>query len=111
MSDQVNAMEDFHFELYVVGQSTRSVAAIANLERICRSRLAGRYRLDIIDVLDSPDAAEEANIVATPTLIRRAPTPVRRLVGDLSPTDTVLAGLGIEPGPAEISDQGTAPHG
>lgn len=89
-------MEMLHLELYIVGQSARSVAAIANLERICRSHLDGRYRLTIVDVLEQPDAAETANIVATPTLIRRAPAPVRRLVGDLSPTDIVLRGLGID---------------
>jgi circadian clock protein KaiB len=92
----MNAGETVHLELYVVGQSARSLAAIANLERICRSWLEGRYELMIVDVLDHPEAAEAANIVATPTLIRRAPTPVRRLVGDLSPTDVVLRGLGLE---------------
>ncbi len=104
-------MQDFHLQLYVVGRSVRSVAAIANLQRICRERLGGRYRLDIIDILDHPDAAEDANIVATPTLIRRAPVPLRRLIGDLSMTDAVLIGLGIEAEPVAISDEGTAPHG
>jgi circadian clock protein KaiB len=92
----VNTGETIRLELYVVGQSARSMAAIANLERICRSWLDGRYELTIVDVLDHPEAAEAANIVATPTLIRRAPSPVRRLVGDLSPTDVVLRGLGLE---------------
>ena len=92
----MNATETIHLELYVVGQSARSMAAIANLERICRSWLDGRYELTIVDVLDHPEAAEAANIVATPTLIRRAPAPIRRLVGDLSPTDVVLRGLGLE---------------
>ncbi len=90
-------MTTLQLELYVTGRSMRSEAAIANLERILvRSRLEGRYQLVIVDVLDQPDAAEAANIVATPTLIRRSPTPVRRLVGDLSPLDTVLFGLGLE---------------
>ena len=92
-------METLHLELYVVGRSMRSLAAIAKLEQICRDHLEGRYRLSIIDVLDHPEAAEAANIVATPTLIRRSPAPVRRLVGDLSPTDIVLLGLGIEDEP------------
>lgn len=84
-------------ELYVMGGSIRSVAAIANLDRLLLdSGLDGRYELMIVDVLEQPDAAEAANIVATPTLIRRAPAPVRRLMGDLSNTDVVLDGLGIE---------------
>ena len=90
-------MTTLQLELYVTGRSMRSEAAIANLERILvRSRLEGRYQLVIVDVLDQPDAAEAANIVATPTLIRRSPAPVRRLVGDLSPMETVLFGLGLE---------------
>ncbi len=105
-------MVTIHLELYVVGQSTRSIAAIANLERICREHLDGRFDLDlvIVDVLDHPEAAEAANIVATPTLIRRAPTPVRRLVGDLSLTDAVLRGLGIEDRSPAATDGGDTPH-
>jgi circadian clock protein KaiB len=90
-------MMPLRLELYVVGESVRSLTAIANLKRIlAANRLEGRYELTIVDVLDQPDVAEAANIVATPTLIRRAPTPVRRMVGDLSPTDVVLSGLGLE---------------
>lgn len=100
----MNHLPIFHLQLYVIGQSVKAATAIANAERICRERLAGRYRLDVVDVLDQPDAAEEANIIATPTLIRRTPEPVRRLIGDLSSTEAVLIGLGI-------SDQGNAPHG
>ncbi len=97
-------MTTFHLELYVIGQSVKSEMAIANVERICRDRLPGRYRLDIIDVLDHPEAAEEANIIATPTLIRKNPVPVRRVIGDLSPTEAVLAGLGIDAVPVAIPD-------
>jgi circadian clock protein KaiB len=99
-----------HLELYVVGQSTRSLTAISNLERICREHLDGRFELTIVDVLDHPEAAELANIVATPTLIRRVPVPVRRLVGDLSNTEVVLRGLGIEAAPVAPSNGGN-PHG
>ena len=94
-------MEKFALELYIVGQSARSLAAITNLEKICRSRLEGRYELCIVDVLENPDAAETANVIATPTLIRRSPSPVRRLIGDLSPTEVVLRALGIEDVSAE----------
>lgn len=90
-------MNTLQLELYVVGQSVRSVTAIVNLKRIlAANRLEGRYDLTIVDVLDQPDAAEAANIVATPTLIRRTPTPVRRMVGDLSTTDAVVRGLGLD---------------
>jgi circadian clock protein KaiB len=97
-------METLHLELYVIGQSARSLAAIANLERICRDHVAGRFELVIVDVLDHPEAAEEANIVATPTLIRRKPGPVKRVVGDLSLTEAVLRGLGIDDAP--VADGG-----
>jgi circadian clock protein KaiB len=100
-------MTTLQLELYVTGRSVSSVAAIANLERILgKSGLDGQWHLVIVDVLDQPDAAEAANIVATPTLIRRAPAPVRRLVGDLSPTDVVLRGLGLDHEPVLAADGG-----
>jgi circadian clock protein KaiB len=95
---------EMRLELYVVGRSPNSEAAVANLRRICEERLAGRYELLIIDVLENPEAAEAANIVATPTLIKRAPPPPRRIVGDLSATDAVLRGLGID---EEDHEEGT----
>jgi circadian clock protein KaiB len=108
MEDRVEVMQ---LELYVVGQSARSLAAIANLEHICQRRLRGRYQLTIVDVLDQPEAAEVANIVATPTLIRRSPRPIRRMVGDLSLTEVVLRGLGIEGEREEALDGGIAGDG
>ena len=77
-------------ELYIVGHARNSQTALANLRRLCDQQLAGRCELLIVDILEHPEAAEAANIVATPTLIRRAPPPVRRIVGDLSLTATVL---------------------
>lgn len=97
-------METLQLELYIVGPSARSQAAVANLDRICRGLPGGRCRVTIVDVLEHPEAAETANIVATPTLIRRAPAPVRRLVGDLSRTDTVLRGLGLGPDPVTAGE-------
>jgi circadian clock protein KaiB len=87
---------NFELELFVVGRSAKSEAALGNLRRLCDRFLSGRHAITVIDVLDDPAAAETANVVATPTLIRRAPLPVRRVVGDLSKTDAVLAALGIE---------------
>jgi circadian clock protein KaiB len=104
-------MSRLQLELYVMGQTARSQVAIANLERICQTRLAGRFALTIVDVLEQPEMAETANIVATPTLIRRSPTPVRRLVGDLSLTDVVLRSLEIEDASAPHLDGGSRHDG
>ena len=104
-------METLHLELYIIGQSARSQTAVANLDRLCRGLPAGRCRVTIVDVLEHPEAAETANIVATPTLIRRAPAPVRRLVGDLSITEIVVRGLGLEPDPAARPGEGVATDG
>jgi circadian clock protein KaiB len=83
-------MAAVRLELYIVGATRNSQTAMANLRRLCDQQLDDRYELVIVDVLENPDAAEAANIVATPTLIRRAPLPVRRIVGDLSLTEAVL---------------------
>lgn len=91
MTDAVEVV----LELYVAGGSLNSAQAIENLRRICEERLSGRYSLEVIDVLEDPQAAEAANILATPTLIRRLPQPVHLLVGDLSRTQQVLQGLGL----------------
>lgn len=82
-------------ELYITGSSLNSAQAVANLRRICEEWLTGGYSLQVIDVLENPQAAEDANILATPTLIRRMPQPIQLLVGDLSRTRQVLQGLGL----------------
>lgn len=82
-------------KLYVTGQSPRSEQAIANLRRICEAELQGRYEMSIVDVLKEPEVADQEMIVATPTLIRSSPPPVRRIIGDLSDTAQVLLGLGL----------------
>lgn len=89
-------MTEFLLDLYVVGASPRSTTALNNLRRICERWLSGRYVLQVIDVLEQPDAAERANIVATPALVKRAPLPVRLIVGDMSRTEVVLSGLGLD---------------
>jgi circadian clock protein KaiB len=83
-------------ELFVVGRSSKAQKAEHNLRRLCDAKLSGRYELRITDVLENADAAEAANIVATPALVRRAPLPVRMVVGDLSERDALLHGLGLE---------------
>lgn len=75
-------MNEYRFILYIAGQTTRSQRAVANLRRICQDALAGQYYLRIIDVLEEPELAERQKILATPTLIKEAPLPVRWLIGD-----------------------------
>ena len=89
-------MSKVKLQLYVVGSSPRSRAALDNLRRLCESQLEAEYELEVVDVLEDPAAAERANVLATPTLIKDAPPPRWRIVGDLSEGDVVLRGLGIE---------------
>jgi circadian clock protein KaiB len=79
--------------LFVTGKTPRASAAVANLRRICDEDLGGRYELEVIDVLEQPEAAEAARVLATPTLIKMLPPPLRRIIGDLSDRDKVLLGL------------------
>jgi len=83
--------------LFVTGASSRTGVAIANLRRICEQELAGQYELEIIDVLEFPDLAEDEKILATPTLIKSLPLPLRRVIGDLSDKQKVLLGLEVQP--------------
>ena len=86
----------YDLRLYVAGSTPRSTRAIVNLMNICKSHLDGRYHLRIVDVFQHPEAARDGQIVATPTLVRLTPAPRRLLVGDLSDTARVLAGLEIQ---------------
>ena len=84
-------------KLYVAGQSPKSVTAIANLRRICEENLHGRYQMEVIDLYQQPQLAKGEQIVAVPTLIRKLPPPLRRIIGDLSDTERVLVGLDLRP--------------
>lgn len=81
--------------LYITGRTSRSERAIENLKRICREELAGEYDMEVVDVLEKPQLAEDEKIIATPTLVKRLPMPLRRLIGDLSNTEQVLIGLDV----------------
>lgn len=81
--------------LYVAGQTPKSVAAIRNLERICRERLPGRFAVEVIDLRQQPHLAREHGIVAIPTLVRELPTPIRKIIGDLSDSEKVLVHLSV----------------
>jgi len=83
--------------LYVAGQTRNSIKAFANLRRICEEHLKGRHRIELIDLLENPQLAKEHQILAAPTLVRRLPPPVKKIIGDLSRTERVLAGLDLLP--------------
>lgn len=84
-------------KLYVAGQTARSVAAFANLKEICEEHLAGKYRIEVIDLIKNPTLAKGDQIFATPTLVRKLPSPVKKIIGDLANTERVLVGLDIRP--------------
>jgi circadian clock protein KaiB len=83
--------------LYIAGQTPRSVKAFANLKKLCEEHLAGKYRLEVIDLIQNPQLAAGDQILAVPTLVRRLPEPVRKIIGDLSNTERVLVGLDVRP--------------
>lgn len=89
--------EIFELRLYVAGQSPRSVRALENLRRVCDEHLSGRYNVEVIDLLVNPALARGDEIVAVPTLVRKLPEPIRKIIGDLSDTDRVLVGLQLRP--------------
>lgn len=91
------SLSKFVLKLYVNGSSPRAATAIENLRRICAEELKGQYDVDIIDVIDRPEAAEIDRVLATPTLIKELPPPLRRVIGDLSDREKVLLGLEVKP--------------
>ena len=92
---QDNRRAEYILRLYVTGSGPRSLKAISNLKRVCEEHLHDDYDLQVIDIYKNPDAAREEQIIAAPTLIKRLPAPLRRFVGDLSNTQKLLNGLGI----------------
>jgi len=85
----------WELRLYIAGQTPNSMAAIANLKKICEEQLQGKYRIEVIDLLKKPQLAKGDQIVAIPTLVRKLPSPVKRIVGNLSKTERALVGLDI----------------
>jgi circadian clock protein KaiB len=85
----------YQLRLYIAGQSGRSIAATANLKRICELHLVGRYAIEVIDLLEQPQLAIADQILAIPTLVRKLPPPIRKIIGDLSNVDRVLLGLDL----------------
>jgi len=87
----------YELRLYVAGQTPKSVAAFNNLKRLCEEHLAGRYRVEVVDLLENPRLARDDQIVAIPTLVRKLPEPVRKVIGDLSDAERTLVGLQLRP--------------
>ena len=87
----------YKLRLFVTGSTPRSTRAIDNMRKICEENLAGQYDLEIVDVYEHPDATRDLQVVATPTLVKILPEPLRRIIGDLSDKERVLAGLNILP--------------
>jgi circadian clock protein KaiB len=116
-TDPINSLSDFEIDseaeadseagqwqlrLYVAGQSPKSLKAFANLVRLCDEELDSRYEIEIVDLVKHPQLAAGDEIVAIPTLVRRLPTPMRKIIGDLSDTDRVLVGLQLSRAPDEL---------
>lgn len=97
MSDPARAGH-YNLRLYVAGQTPKSLAAISNLKTICEEHLAGMYTIEVIDLLVKPQLAAGDQILAVPTLVRRLPPPIKRIIGNLSDTERVLVGLDIRSG-------------
>jgi circadian clock protein KaiB len=89
--------DEWILRLYVAGQTPKSLAAFANLKRICEEHLAGRYRIEVIDLAQHPHLANHDQIVALPTLVRKLPEPIKRIIGDLSNLERVLVGMELQP--------------
>src|SRR6186997_1409597 len=89
------ADDTFDLKLYVAGQTPKSIRAFANLRKICDEHLEGRYRIEVIDLLQNPQLGVGDQILALPTLVRRLPTPIKKIIGDLSNTERVLVGLDL----------------
>jgi circadian clock protein KaiB len=87
----------WQLRLYVAGQTPKSLTAFSNLKQICETHLKGRYRIELIDLLEQPQLSKGDQILAIPTLVRKLPQPVRKIIGDLSDTERVLVGLDLRP--------------
>lgn len=99
----VNPDEYFELRLYVAGQTPKSIQAFANLKKLCEEYLKGQYSIEVIDLLENPQLAEGDQILAIPTLVRKLPQPLKKIIGDLSETERVLIGLDLRPRSREHS--------
>ena len=95
MNNPATQIPQYKLRLFITGSTPQSTRAIENMRKICEENLAGRYDLEIVDVYENPDATRDLQIIATPTLVKLLPEPLRRIIGDLSNRERVLAGLDI----------------
>jgi len=93
--DSKSGKKQWELRLYIAGQTARAATAFANLKNICEEHMAGKYKIEIIDLLENPQLAKGDQIIAVPTLVRKLPQPVRKIIGDLSNTQRVLVGLDL----------------
>ena len=101
---KASAVDTWELRLYVAGRTPKSVAAFANLKKLCEEHLAGRkYSIEVVDLLKNPTLAKGDQILAIPTLVRKLPEPMRKIIGDLSNTERVLIGLDLRPREEEVS--------
>jgi circadian clock protein KaiB len=91
------AAKNYKLRLYIAGQTPRSLQALSNLKRICEDHLAGKYSVEVIDLIEQPQRASADQVLAIPTLVRKIPKPARKIIGDLSDTERVLVGLEVLP--------------
>ena len=94
---QIPAEERWELRLYIAGQTPKSRTALANIQKLCDEHVPGRYEIDVINLLENPQLAQGDQIVAIPTLVRKLPEPLRKIIGDLSDTERVLVGLQLRP--------------
>jgi circadian clock protein KaiB len=88
---------EWQLRLYIAGQTAKSITALANLKRLCETHLAGRYEIEVIDLIENPKLAAGDQILAVPTLVRKLPPPLKKIIGDLSNEERVLVGLDMKP--------------
>ena len=101
MRKPATSHKDWDLRLYVAGPTPKSITAFRNLEKICEEHLAGRYHIEVIDLMKKPQLAQGDQILAVPTLVRKLPVPIRKIIGSLSHTERVLVGLDLRPRDAD----------
>jgi circadian clock protein KaiB len=96
-SSTTSRSDFFILRLYIAGHTPNSITAITNLKKLCEEKLKGKYRIEVVDLLEKPQLAKGDQIIAIPTLVRRLPPPVKKIIGNLSKTESVIVGLDLQP--------------
>ncbi len=101
-TEEAAAPAEWQLRLYIAGQTPKSLTALDNLRKLCEANLAGKYQIEVVDLLVNPQLSRDDQIIAIPTLVRKLPAPIRKIVGDLSDTVRTLVGLQLRPAPPKI---------